>query len=207
MTFAKAKMHNPLGVAAALIVLATGFGGCSTGRAAPDAHASSHPAAVAPVADQPAAHIARLLAEADAAQDDPRALGRAIAMLDAYGARPLDPEADPVAAWRSTAHMPQPPPYRGRLLGPAYKAGQLPPGTSVRLPQLFNGGRIARVAVATPAQAAIEFAVLDAEARPVCPPARARNPECTWTPLYSGRFEIVLSNSSASAAGYYLVID
>ncbi|MFN3469108.1 MAG: hypothetical protein ACK4Z7_05345 [Novosphingobium sp.] len=206
MTVSKPHLH-PAFLLAAGMMLSTGFGGCTAGRAAQEARAIPHPAAAPPVAEPPAAAIARLLAEADAAQGDPRALGRAIAMLDAYGARPLDPGADPVAAWRSTAHMPQTPPYRGRLLGPAYKAGQLPPGASVRLPQLFNGGRIARVAVATPGQAAIEFAVLDAEARPVCPPARARNPECTWTPLYSGRFEIVLSNSSASAAGYYLVID
>lgn len=28
-----------------------------------------------------------------------------------------------------------------------------------------------------------------------------------WTPLFSGRFEIVLMNPSSNAAGYYLVID
>ncbi|MES2300685.1 MAG: hypothetical protein V4521_01175, partial [Pseudomonadota bacterium] len=64
-----------------------------------------------------------------------------------------------------------------------------------------------RVAVATPGAGAIDFTVLDGEAKPVCPPAKARSRQCTWTPLYSGRFEIVLSNSTTNAAGYYLVID
>ena len=112
-----------------------------------------------------------------------------------------------MARWRAKAVMPDTPPYRGRVLGPAYKAGMLNPGATVRLPQLFDGGRSARVAVATPGQAALDFTVLDGEARPVCPPAKARTRECMWTPLFSGRFEIVLTNPSSNAAGYYLVID
>lgn len=155
---------------------------------------------------EPAAAVAQLLADADQAQDDPRRLGALIAAIEGLGARPAD-ASDPLPAWKTHAEMPQTPPYRGRVLGPAYKAGLLTPGATVRLPQLFDGGRAARVAVATPGQAGLDFTVLDGEAKPVCPPAKARNRQCTWTPLYSGRFEIVLSNSSASAAGYYLVID
>lgn len=154
-----------------------------------------------------AATVAQLLAEADAAQDDPKRLGVLLATLDAMGARPAPETIDPVAAWRGKADMPQSPPFRGRVLGPAYKAGMLDPGKSVRLPQLFDGGRAARVAVATPGKAGLDFTVLDGEAKPVCPPGNARNRQCTWTPLYSARFEIVLSNPSSNATGYYLVID
>ncbi|MCY1670141.1 hypothetical protein OVA07_03850 [Novosphingobium sp. SL115] len=156
---------------------------------------------------EPAAAVAQLLVEADQAQDEPKRLGRLIAAIEGLGARPADPTGDPLTGWRKVAEMPQTPPYRGRVLGPAYKAGMLTPGATVRLPQLFDGGRAARVAVATPGQAGLDFTVLDGEAKPVCPPAKARNRQCTWTPLYSGRFEIVLSNSSTNAAGYYLVID
>lgn len=151
--------------------------------------------------------VATLLAEADQAQGDPQKLGVILAALDTFGARPIAGEQDPVAAWRNKAEMPKTPPYRGRVLGPAYKAGMLTPGATVRLPQLFDGGRSARVAVATPGQASLDFTVLDGEAKPVCPPAKARSRECMWTPLFSGRFEIVLTNSSSNAAGYYLVID
>lgn len=156
---------------------------------------------------EPASAVATLLAAAETSRDDPRQLGRILAALDAFGARPLEGSDDPVAPWRAKATMPDTPPYRGRVLGPAYKAGKLDPGATVRLPQLFDGGRAARVAIATPGLAALDFTVLDGEAKPVCPPAKARNRECMWTPLFSGRFEIVLSNPSGNSAGYYLVID
>lgn len=156
---------------------------------------------------EPAEAVATLLAEGDSAQGDPQRLGTILAALDSFGARAMPGEPDPVARWRAKAVMPDTPPYRGRVLGPAYKAGMLNPGATVRLPQLFDGGRSARVAVATPGQAALDFTVLDGEARPVCPPAKARTRECMWTPLFSGRFEIVLMNPSSNAAGYYLVID
>lgn len=171
-----------------------------SGRAAPVREALAIPA-------DPAEGVAKLLAEADSAQGDPQRLGKILAALDSLGARAMPGEQDPVAQWRAKAVMPDTPPYRGRVLGPAYKAGMINPGATVRLPQLFDGGRSARVAVATPGQAALDFTVLDGEAKPVCPPAKARTRECMWTPLFSGRFEIVLMNPSSNAAGYYLVID
>lgn len=171
-----------------------------SGRAAPVREALAIPA-------DPAEGVAKLLAEADSAQGDPQRLGLILAALDSLGARAMPGEPDPVAQWRAKAVMPDTPPYRGRVLGPAYKAGMINPGATVRLPQLFDGGRSARVAVATPGQAALDFTVLDGEAKPVCPPAKARTRECMWTPLFSGRFEIVLMNPSSNAAGYYLVID
>jgi hypothetical protein len=171
-----------------------------SGRAAPVREALAIPA-------DPAGGVAKLLAEADSAQGDPQRLGLILAALDSLGARAMPGEPDPVAQWRAKAVMPDTPPYRGRVLGPAYKAGMINPGATVRLPQLFDGGRSARVAVATPGQAALDFTVLDGEAKPVCPPAKARSRECMWTPLFSGRFEIVLMNPSSNAAGYYLVID
>lgn len=186
--------------------LAAFMGACAPVPAQSAQRAETVPAVVPP-ANGPAEEIARILAQADAAQSQPRQLGKLIAALDARGVKPLEPAADPVAQWRTQAEMPITPPYRGRVLGPAYKAGKIDPGATVRLPQLFDGGRAARVAIATPGQAPLDFTVLDREAKPVCPPAKARSRECSWTPLFSGRFEIVLSNSSSNAAGYYLVID
>ncbi len=181
--------------------VASALGGCAGGDRAEPVRVVLHDAS------EPASAVADLLAAGQNAQGQPQQLGAIIAALDTLGARPVDAAADPVAAWRPAAEMPTTPPYRGRVLGPAYKAGMLTPGMTVRLPQLFDGGRAARVAVATPGAGAIDFTVLDGEAKPVCPPAKARSRQCTWTPLYSGRFEIVLSNSTTNAAGYYLVID
>lgn len=195
---------NPPALMACIALAA--LGGC----ASPASHSAdrSVPVRVAVSdASEPASAVAELLAAAEAAQGQPAQLGVIIAALDTFGARPADGGPDPVAVWRYKAEMPKTPPYRGRVLGPAYKAGMLEPGKTVRLPQLFDGGRAARVAVATPGQGSLDFTVLDGEAKPVCPPAKARSRQCTWTPIYSGRFEIVLGNSSANPAGYYLVID
>jgi hypothetical protein len=180
---------------------ATLAGGCATRAIQPPAVAITYD----PM--EPTGAVVQLLAQADAAQNNPQRLGQYLAALDSLGAHPAEGDDDPLAGWRAKAEMPQTAPYRGRVLGPAYKAGMLDPGTTVRVAQLFDGGRAARVAVATPGQDGLDFTVLDAEAKPVCPPAKARNRQCTWTPLYSGRFEIVLRNPTDAAAGYYLVID
>jgi hypothetical protein len=191
----------------ALTVLAcvAALGGCAAKRQSADREVPVR--VVLTNSSGPTEAVATLLAEADSSQGDPQKLGMILAALDSFGARAMPGEPDPVANWRARAVMPDTPPYRGRVLGPAYKAGMLNPGATVRLPQLFDGGRSARVSVATPGQAALDFTVLDGEARPVCPPAKARTRECMWTPLFSGRFEIVLTNPSSKAAGYYLVID
>lgn len=183
---------------AILILACLAASGCAA--RAPDVPVAYDPS-------QPAVAVAQLLTEAEAAQNDPRRLGVVLAALESMGARAAPDTIDPVPAWRSKARMPPTQPFRGRVLGPAYKAGMIDPGKSVRLPQLFDGGRAARVAVATPVQDGLDFTVLDGEAKPVCPPGKARNRQCTWTPMFSGRFEIVLSNPSSNAAGYYLVID
>lgn len=189
-----------------LIFLAALASGCATSPLPPGGRGVSVGAAI-PAGAGRAATAAQILAEADAAQDQPQRLGALIAALDTMGARPAADQADPVAPWRLRAQMPRTAPYRGRVLGPAYRAGTLDPGGSVRLPQLFDGGRAARVAVATRGQAALDLIVLDTEARPVCPPGRTPSRECNWTPLFSSRFEIVLTNASGTAATYYLVIE
>lgn len=107
-----------------------------SGRAAPVREALAIPA-------DPAEGVAKLLAEADSAQGDPQRLGLILAALDSLGAQAMPGEPDPVAQWRAKAVMPDTPPYRGRVLGPAYKAGMINPGATVRLPQLFDGGRSA----------------------------------------------------------------
>jgi len=138
---------------------------------------------------------------------DRKRLAAVLRALDGLGARPAEGLDDRLAGWRRTAGSLREPPMRGRVLGPAYRNGQLSPGASVRLAQLFDGGRAARVAVAAPGKGALDFIVLDADNKPVCPPASVGTQLCQWTPLYSGRYEIVLVNRGLKPAGYYLVID
>lgn len=178
-----------------------------------EAGASARPA-LAPseyAAAQPAEAVARLLAIADREAARPRPdrkrLAAVLRALDGLGARPAEAADDRMAIWRRTAHATLEPPMRGRVLGPAYRNGQLPPGSTVRLAQLFDGGRAARVAVAAPGKGTLDFLVLDAENKPVCPPASVGTQQCQWTPLYSARYEIVLVNRGSQPAGYYLVID
>jgi hypothetical protein len=177
------------------------------------AGASGRPA-LAPseyAAAQPTEAVARLLAIADREAMRPRPdrkrLAAVLRALDGLGARPADGAVDRLAGWRRTAGATREPPMRGRVLGPAYRNGQLSPGSSVRLAQLFDGGRAARVAVAAPGKGTLDFLVLDADNKPVCPPAIVGTQQCQWTPLYSGRYEIVLVNRGSQSAGYYLVID
>lgn len=199
------KAPAPCISALAALACAGALGGCASTQESADREVPLRVALTSATGRSEA--VATLLAEAESAQGNPQRLGTILAALDSFGARAMAGEVDPVTGWRAKAEMPKSPPYRGRVLGPAYKAGMLDPGATVRLPQLFDGGRSARVAIATPGQAPLDFTVLDGEARPVCPPAKARTRECMWTPLFSGRFEIVLTNPSSNAAGYYLVID
>jgi len=162
-------------------------------------------------AAEPTLAVAQLLATAETqAQGSPGdrpGLAATLAALDGLGARPADAGADPVIGWRAQLPGPAAPPLRGRMLGPAYRRGMLEAGASVTLDQLFDGGRQARVAVATAGAAPIGIAVLDGAGKPVCPMNRARAGQCHWVPPFSARHQIVLSNPGPARSAYYLVID
>jgi hypothetical protein len=131
-----------------------------------------------------------------------------LAALDGYGARPAEGEGDAMARWR--AALPAGgavPPMRGRVLGPAYRRGTIAAGSSVTLVQLFDGGRQARVAVATPGEEPVGIAVLDGNGKAICPTNVARSGACNWVPPFSARHQIVLSNPGGEASAIYLVID
>ena len=147
------------------------------------------------VADMPAQGVVDLLAIA------------ALVALDSYGARPAETAGDPVPAWRASLPASAVPPMRGRVLGPAYRKGVLEPGATVRLDQLFDGGRQARVAVATTDEGELGIAVLDGSGKPICPSHLGQRGQCKWVPPYSGRHQIVLSNPGSARSTYYLAID
>lgn len=159
------------------------------------------------VGEEPVQAVADMLALADrSAQGGNRqGLAAALSALDGRGARPAEADADPVPAWRRLANPV--PPVRGRMLGPAYRRGTLAGGTSMTLMQLFDGGKQARVAIATPGDEPLGIAVLDGNGKPICPTNVARRGSCAWVPPFSGRHQIVLSNPGAARSSYYLVIE
>ncbi len=175
----------------------------------------AHPqaAAVAPIsyAAEPTLAVAQLLAAAEIAAQGPArdkpALAPTLAALARLGAHPALDSEDPVAAWY--ALLPSgasQPPVRGRMLGPAYRRGTLDAGGSVTLDQLFDGGRQARVAVATPGAEPVSIAVVDGAGKPVCTNDVLRRGHCNWVPPFSARHQIVIKNSSTIRAAYYLAI-
>ncbi|MBT2186507.1 hypothetical protein [Sphingobium nicotianae] len=188
-----------------ILCLAVGLllGGCAQSRAVKTAPAS--------YAAEPALAVAQLLAAAEMVVAQPGAdkpaLAPTLAALDALGAHSAANEADPVPQWRALVPGGQSaPPMRGRMLGPAYRRGTVEAGARVTLDQLFDGGRQARVAVATPGALPVGMAVLDGAGKPVCP-SIARQGQCNWVPPFSARHQIVISNPGAKPAVYYLVID
>jgi hypothetical protein len=162
-------------------------------------------------AAEPTLAVAQLLATAETAAQgtarDRPGLAGTLAALDGLGARPADAATDPMKGWRALLTGPAAPPMRGRVLGPAYQRGMLEAGASVTLDQLFDGGRQARVAVATAGAAPIGIAVLDGAGRPVCSKNLARAGQCNWVPPFSARHQIVISNPGPARSAYYLVID
>lgn len=183
--------------------MALQLAGCTHPRAAP----------VAPVsyAAEPTLAVAQLLAAAETAAQSPAreqaGLAPTLAALERLGAHPASANDDPVPGWyalipRSATLAP----VRGRMLGPAYRRGTLEAGASETLDQLFDGGRQARVAVATPGAVPVGIAVLDGDGKLVCSDSAARQGQCNWVPPFSARHQIVIKNESAIRAAYYLVI-
>jgi hypothetical protein len=196
----------PLLALAALLL-----GACVRPVAEPAPLAGPAGAEIESESETPALTVARLLAMAERAAAAPApaeaGLAAVLGALDAQGARPAVPGEDPVGRWRALLPAGAVTPMRGRLLGPAYRRGMLDAGASIALDQLFDGGRQARVAVASARGAALGIAVLDGAGRSVCAPAAGAQGQCAWVPPFSTRHRIVLNNPGPESSAYYLVID
>lgn len=155
-----------------------------------------------PATDAQAAAEALALADRSAARDDATTLARALARLYALGVRAAEGQDDVVQAWQASAGA-STPPFRGRALGPAYRRGNLPADGEVRLSQTFLSGQRASIAVSSPGRPVPGLSVTSASGRSVCESAA----HCRWTPVFTERYEIVLSNPGKRASDYYLVVE
>ncbi len=157
--------------------------------------------------------VAEALAQAEAAHDSGAhdQLSELIAALQASGAAPQgEGEADLVAQWSKSAGI-ESLPYRGRLLGPAYVRGELAPGESWRSAQTFKSGVPSTLAVSHRGAGPVRMRVSDQSEHLVCAANEAANgaakPACRFTPLYTQRYDIELSNEGPGRAVYFLVFD
>lgn len=149
--------------------------------------------------------LALALVEADAAfaSGDKVRLADALRRFDALGGRPLDGDTIELDRWRQAVN--QQPPMRGRSLGPGYRSGQLSPGRSELLEQVFLSGTRASVALSAPSGARLRLEVQDRRDEAVC--GKEGNPNhCQWVPLFTDRYRIRIVNPGETAVRYFLVV-
>ncbi len=168
---------------------------------------SGEPLAIA--AEGPASDAERLalaLAAADEAfaRDDKTQLTAALRRIDALDATPLDENATELTQWRQAADLT--PPTRGRPLGPGFRSGEISPGRSEQLEQVFLSGERASIALSSPSKAQLTLEVHNRREEPVCDARRGSN-HCQWVPIFTDRYRIRIVNSGQTAVRYFLVIE
>lgn len=94
--------------------------------------------------------------------------------------------------------------YRDRTLGPAYKVLSLAPGKSARFEQIFMAGQRARITVVPRQGYRFRLSVIDDDGKHQC--EAADRASCDWTPIWTSRFRIELSNPGTAPALYYVVM-
>jgi hypothetical protein len=152
-----------------------------------------------------AERLAAALVDADAAyaRDDKVRLADALRRFDALGGKPLDDTPTDLAIWR--AAIDQPPPMRGRSLGPGYRSGQLSAGRSEQLEQVFLSGKRASVALSAPSGARLKLEIVDRSQAAVCG-KEGNSSHCQWVPLFTDRYQIRIINPGEKAVRYFLVV-
>ncbi|MEL7318454.1 MAG: hypothetical protein AAFN04_07415 [Pseudomonadota bacterium] len=153
--------------------------------------------------------IATRLAKGEQAYEvgDQDTLADIVTALSASRIRPLDAsQTDTLAMWQGASGA-QLPPFRGRLLGPAYVRGELAPGEVWRSAQTFKSGEASTLSVSHKGLGPVRMTVSDAKARKVCAERRMKSPACRFTPMFTQRYEIELTNEGDENAVYFLVFD
>jgi hypothetical protein len=152
-----------------------------------------------------AERLAVALVDADSAygRGDNLRLADALRRFDAIGGKPLDDTPSDLASWR--AAIDQPPPMRGRSLGPGYRSGQLSAGRSEQLEQVFLSGKRASVALSAPSGARLKLEIVDRSQEAVCG-KEGNSSHCQWVPLFTDRYQIRIINPGEKAVRYFLVV-
>ncbi|MEM7702656.1 MAG: hypothetical protein AAF251_12015 [Pseudomonadota bacterium] len=173
------------------------------------AKAPSTSAAIASDAATRAEAIAIRLARGEQAYEagDKGTLTDVVTALTASRIKPLDEsQTDTLAMWQAASGA-KLPPFRGRLLGPAYVRGELAPGEVWRSAQTFKSGEASTLSVAHKGLGPVRMKVSDAKAREVCTQRPLKSLACRFTPMFTQRYEIELTNEGDGNAVYFLVFD
>ena len=141
-----------------------------------------------------------------AAEEGNRAeLARQLTRIEALGARfESEEDAADIARWRSQADLP--PPMRGPVGGPAVRRGSIAPGRSAEFGLAFLAGERAAIAIHARSGPAVHISIADGQAATVCT-RQTRRGSCVWTPLFTQRHTIRLSNDGTRTAQYHLAIE
>lgn len=166
-------------------------------------HRQLESTAAAPSSD--AERLALALTDADSAfqRSDKDRLTEALRRIDALGGKPLDEASPELRQWRQAAG--QAPPMRGRPLGPGYRSGQVSPGSSEQIEQVFLSGKRASVALSIPGRGQLTLQVQNGREEPVCG-KEGTTSHCQWVPIFTDRYRIKIANPGRTAVRYFLVV-
>src|SRR3546814_1711901 len=89
------------------------------------------------------------------------------------------------------------PPLRGRALGPAYVRGTRAPGAATSMMQLFLSGQPATIAANSNPSKGLRLKIYEADGKLVCDRRPAQSGDCRFTPVFTQRSRIELSNGGA----------
>lgn len=176
--------------------------------------AAPHVAQQTPLPDAPAERAAQVLVnghKAFAGGAPAQVLADVSAQLESLGAKPSsDADVDLADLWLAEARArglaDEPQPFRGRVLGPAYRTGTLAPGEATETSQLFLAGEQAEV-IAVPVESTdLQLEIVEGEgARNCTPPPTAARSVCRWIPVFTSRYHIRVRNTGDRASDFYLV--
>ncbi len=176
-----------------------------TGCASSAADCCSQPDSTATVPASDTERLAVALVDADLAytRGEWDRLTDALRRIDALGGRPLDEASPELRQWHQAAG--QAPPMRGRPLGPGYRSGQVSPGSSEQIEQVFLSGKRASVALSIPGRGQLTLQVQNGRDEPICGKEGAAS-HCQWVPVFTDRYRIRIANPGRTAVRYFLVV-
>lgn len=184
----------------AALLAVMGLSGCAS-----TADCCGPPTSATGAPESDAERLALALTDADSAflRSDKARLTEALRRIDALGGQPLDEASPELRQWRQAAN--QEPPMRGRPLGPGYRSGQVSPGSSEQIEQVFLSGKRASVALSIPGRGQLTLQVQNGREEPVCGKERTTS-HCQWVPVFTDRYRIKIANPGRTAVRYFLVV-
>lgn len=159
--------------------------------------------------------VAQALVQGEAArlQRNGPALMEAAKRLRQLNAAPADGGEDLGQVWLNEARalgvrVKAPPQFRGRILGPAYRRGQLAGHERFVTQQSFAAGEAAEILLTASQKAIVSLEVTDDFGQSICPErSGSARLTCRWLPRFSGAAKISIRNPSDDAATYFLVLN